>query len=562
MLKNLIVKNFAIIEDINIEFKNDMTVITGETGAGKSLIIDCISLLLGQRADADMIRYGCDRAYICGVFTYNSESIDNLLERYNILKSDYLTIERNILDNSKNIIKINNSNISLNILKQIAVKLADIHVQNDTYKLFDPNNYLEMINPIADKNYDKVFNEYTINYVKYLDALKKYKEVAKGKKEANDKIEKLEYEKQEIESLGLSIDLDINLRNEINLLKNFDKIYSSLTNAYENLENEYFSTDNIYSAANDLKKISDLDEVYANAYDKLIDSYYIIDEIKTSIYKNLSNLDFDQDELNDKIEKLNTIEKTCKKYNKTNNELINYLEEISFELNMISNYDQLLEDTKNELQKNYEVLVIKALELSKYRKMIAQNIEAGIIKECQDLDLEKTQFVINFNEVSLNDYLNSEVFSENGIDKVDFMINFNPGEPLKSLHKVASGGEMSRIMLAFKSYFANKMNYSLMVFDEIDTGVSGTTAKKIALKLKSIAQNTQVLCITHLPQVAAIGAQHIHIYKLVNDNRTTAHYKYLSFDERVEEIALMLSGDKMSMYALEHAKALLEDNDK
>ncbi|MDE5715996.1 MAG: hypothetical protein K2I42_07715 [Anaeroplasmataceae bacterium] len=241
-------------------------------------------------------------------------------------------------------------------------------------------------------------------------------------------------------------------------------------------------------------------------------------------------------------------------------ELMSYLEKITLDIEMVKNYDEILKSTYIDLENEFFKLKEHAFELSNYRKTIAVSLEKNIIKECKELDLEDTQFQIIFHTPKELEPLNKEVFKETGIDEVDFLISFNQGEPLRSLHKVASGGEMSRIMLAFKSYFANRSLYSLMVFDEIDTGVSGATAKKIAKKMAEISKICQVLCITHLPQVASMGDAHIHIFKELIHGRTTTHFKYLNFDERVEEVALMLSGDKMSLYALEHAKALLEEN--
>ncbi|MDE6655373.1 MAG: hypothetical protein K2J85_00095, partial [Anaeroplasmataceae bacterium] len=325
------------------------------------------------------------------------------------------------------------------------------------------------------------------------------------------------------------------------------------------LENGYFSIDSIYDAANHLKKIADLDSGYQEAYEKALDCYYILDEIKGNLSSQIQSLDFDQEELNAKIERLNTIEKAKVKYKRSVEELISYLDQITLQIDMVNNYDEVLKNAKNEVLSTHKILTEKALKMSLYRKKVASLVEAGILKECHDLDLEDTRFSIVFTEVSLEDPFNSSVFTDNGIDTIDFMISFNPGEPLRSLHKVASGGEMSRIMLAFKSYFARTSKLSLMVFDEIDTGVSGATAKKIALKMKAIAKYNQVLCITHLPQVASIGDSHIHIYKEIANERTTTHYKYLSFDERVEEVALMLSGDKMSLYAIEAAKAMIQE---
>lgn len=558
MLVSLNVSNFAIIEDLKITFEDNMTVLTGETGAGKSLIIDTISLLLGQRADTDMIRYGKDKAIIEGVFTYSNPRINELLDRFGINVLNDLTIERIIYSNSKNIIKVNNTIVSLTILKQIASCLADIHTQNDTYRLFNPETYMEFITPKDDSKYDNLITKYTISYSKYLDACNKYEHVVKGQKESLDRLEFLEYEKNEISALNLYHGIDTELEQSVQRLENFDKIFSSLNKSYEALDNEYFSIDQIYESANELSKIKDLDSIYSEAYEKLMDSYYILDEIKNNISKEIRNLDFDEDELNFKTESLHNIEKVKNKYNKSVDELIEYLDKITLEIDMVNNYDSVLSECKNNVIKSYENLKNSSLKLSDYRKNIASKIEKGIIKECKELDLDDTRFEIIFKSSLIDDPFKKDQFKNNGIDEIEFMVSFNKGEPLRALHKVASGGEMSRMMLAFKSYFVATSNLSLMVFDEIDTGVSGSTAKKIAVKLNTIAKDTQVLCITHLPQVAAIGDNHIHIYKTVVDNRTTTHIKKLSLDERIEEVALMLSGDKMSLYALEHAKALLK----
>ena len=559
MLISLSVRNFAIIEDIHIEFKTGMTVLTGETGAGKSLIIDTISLLLGARADNDMIRYGEKKAVITGTFSYENPSLDEVLQRFGIPKDKELTIQREIQENGKNTIKLNSVPISLTMLKQISTYLADIHVQNDTFRLFNPESYLSMITPTQDSTYNKLYSTYTMSYSKYLNALHKYEHILKGQRESEERLEYMLYEQTELMNLHLEKDLDERLASEISKLENYDKIYSNLNEAYQNLENEYSSIDGIYEASNHLKKIADLDPSYQEAYEKSLDCYYILDEIRGQLSNQIQELDFDQEELNTKIEQLNSIEKAKTKYKKTVNELMEYLDQITLEIDMVNHYDSVLDTAKQEVISTHSGVKEAALKLSSYRKKLAEVVEKGILQECIDLDLEDTQFKITFSKVNLDNPLEATAFMENGIDTIDFMISFNPGEPLKSLSKVASGGEMSRIMLAFKSFFARNTNLSLMVFDEIDTGVSGATAKKIAKKMKAISQFNQILCITHLPQVASIGDSHIHIYKEIVNQRTTTHYKYLTLDERIEEVAMMLSGDKMSLYALEHAKAMLNE---
>lgn len=557
MLERLNVKNFAIIEDLTVDFSSGMTVLTGETGAGKSLIIDTISLLLGARADSDMIRYGEKSASICGTFTSNNSFIDELLNKYEIPVYDKITILREIADSGKNIIKINNHQVTLSMLKNISVHLADIHIQNDTYKLFNPDSYLLILDPKNDSKFDKLLADYLMNYSKYLEALKEYNHIKEGKKQALDKLEFLKYECDELSNLNLYENIDVELEEKIAKLSNYDKIFSSLNEAYNTLNSEMNGIDSLYNASKSIEKIASYDSKYKDYCEKLLDSYYISSEIKEDIYNQIESLDFDEDELNQSIERLNEIEHAKTKYKKSVSELISYLNEITIEIEMVTNYDEIFKEHEEKCKDLFNKALSCGLKLSEYRKKLALKMTSQIEKECKDLDLDNTIFNIKFNEINCSDFTNKDIFHENGIDEIEFMISFNKGEPLKPLHKVASGGEMSRIMLAFKSYLSANTDLSLMVFDEIDTGVSGATAKKIAIKMHQISKHVQVLCITHLPQVAAIGDQHKHIYKELIDGRTKTRIEDLSYDRRVEEIAMMLSGDKLSMYALEHAKSLL-----
>ena len=558
MLKTLSVKNFAIIEDIRVDFSKGMTVLTGETGAGKSLIIDTISLLLGSRADSDMIRYNETHAEITGIFTNNPIVLD-LFNKYNIPVLEEITLHREIWNSSKNVIKINNVSVNLNTLKQISALLADIHVQNDTYKLFNPDNYLSLIDPHDNTKFDKLMNDYSKNLFIYKEKLLKYKKILEGQKNTLERLEFLEYEKKELESLNLYENIDIELEEKIAKLSNYDKIYSNLNQALDYLDGDFSAIDALYNAANSLEVIGEYDNEYSTNSSTLKDFYYQIIDIKNSISSQLKNFDYDEQELDSLIENLNEINKVKDKYKKSVSQLIKELEEITLQIEMATNYDDVLKESYNDLLNQYNSLVASSNKLSEFRQKQAQIIEKTIINECKDLDLGNTQFEIIFKDINLNDVFNSQVFNDNGIDIVEFMISFNKGEPLRPLHKVASGGEMSRIMLAFKSYLSNNYKDSLMVFDEIDTGVSGTTAKKIAEKMYQISKNTQILCITHLPQVAAIGDYHKHIYKISANNRTETKINDLDYDKRVEEIALMLSGDKLSLYALEHAKSLIKE---
>ncbi len=563
MLKTLSVKNFAIIEDLTVNFNDGMTVLTGETGAGKSLIIDTIDLLLGSRADSDMIRYQAQMAQIKGIFTYDNPKINEILESYNIEILETLEIFREIQKSGRSIIKINNVNVTLQMLKQITLFLADIHVQHDTFKLFNQDNYLSFIDQGSDLNFTKLFNTYSLNFSKYNEEKKRYNHILTGQKNTLDRLEFLMFEKEELESLELTENIENDLEEKIAYLSNFDKISNALSSAYNELDGEYFSIDNIYEAQNNIKKISSINEKYNIYKDRLLDTYYILEEVKKDIKSDLDNLDFDQDELDFLLEKQNKLNKAKEKYKKNISELINYLKEITLAIDMSQNYENVLKEAYETVSNKYAQLKDSAIKLSNYRKKNCKEIEMSIVNECKELDLINIRFEIFFKDVLYNDVLDSSMFLESGIDQVDFLISLNKGEPLKPLSKTASGGELSRIMLAFKCHFSKTSRLSLMVFDEIDTGVSGQTALQIAKKMKKISTYTQVLCITHLPQVASIGDNHVFIFKEEIENRTKTQIKLLNKDERIYQIAVMLSGNTITKYALEHAAELLnssEDN--
>lgn len=558
MLKEIKVKNFAIIEDIEVSFSPNMTVLTGQTGAGKSLIIDAITLILGARADLDMIRYGEAESTITATFnnlsTYTLDSLESL--GYKV--EDELVISRVISNTGKNQIKVNNQNVTLTELKKIGLYLGDIHVQHDTYRLINKDNYLSFLDDFKDKTFLNIYNSYQLKRIKYLDSIKKYNDCLKKSKDLSNKQEFLEFQKEELENLALEADVDTKLEIEIEKLSNYDKIYSNLNEAYQNLTDEVLNLDSLYEAANNLGKVAEYDSEYQKSNEVLLDAYYQIEEVRSYLYKAKDALDFDPDYLDELNSRLYEINKIKDKYKMSVNELIKYLEDITLELSLITNFDEAIKTLKADIDKNHFDLVKVATNLRAYRQKSAKSCEKALVKECCNLDLEHTKFEIIFNDVDLTDSLNSNVFLENGIDEIDFYITFNVGEPLKPLSKVASGGELSRIMLAFKSIYLEKNPLSFMIFDEIDSGVSGVTARKIAKKMKDIANTTQVLAITHIPQVAAIANTQLCIQKEEENKRTKTIVKELTYDERITEIAIMLSGMELSPGILQTAKMMLD----
>ena len=556
MLLKLSVKNFAIIEDLTVEFKSGMTVLSGQTGAGKSLIIDSISLLLGQRGDNDMIRYGADKAYIEGVFTYDNPVIDKILSDYNLPVCENITIYREI-SKTKAQVKVNGVNVTLLMLKNITNHLADVHVQHDTFRLFNKDTYISFIDPKNDEKFDKLYNDYQIKLLAYNEALKKYDHILKSSKESKDKLDYLEFTYKELSELDLVLNEDEILEEKIAKLSNFDKIFNNLKEAISNMENEYFSLDNIYNSLDAVNKISSYDKEYEETAKKIDEAYYNLDDSLRDLKRYLKYLDFDSDELDMLNERHALIENMKFKYKKSVNDLISYQEQVKLELDMINNYDEVLNKSYVKLTDEYKKLVSSSKLLTEFRKNRSNDISKQIESLCKDLELPHTKFSVVFEDVQFENPLDKHIFLEHGVDVCEFMISTNLGEPLKPLSKVASGGEMSRIMLAFKTFFAKESHMSLQVFDEIDSGVSGYVASQIAKKMKEISSFCQVLAITHLPQVAAISDNHYNIYKEERDGRTFTNIELLSSDDRVLAIAKMLSGEKISKFALDAAKELL-----
>jgi len=424
--------------------------------------------------------------------------------------------------------------------------------------LFNPELYLSFIDPILDSKFNDLLNKYSLDLYNYNSLYDKYNKILKSNTNKNEKLDFLKYELNEIESLNLYKNIDKELEDKINVLSNFDRIKNSLESTYNYLANMDI-LDNIYNSAKELDDISLIDNKYKDFSEKIYDSYYILEDIKNDISKDINNLDYDEDEFNLLVERLNEINKIKEKYKKNVDELLKYLDDIKLEIDLCENYDNLLNETFKELELSHKKLVDSALKLREFRKNISKEIESKLVKECIDLDLDNTNFEIRFNDIDYKDVLNKSIFNENGFDNINFYVSFNKGEPVKELSKVASGGELSRVMLAFNRIISQNMKCDLIIFDEIDTGVSGKTALKIAKKMFEISLNSQVLAITHLPQVAAYGNYQFHIYKEVLNDRTNTKIIELNGDLRVEEIARMLSGDVISVAALNHAKELLEN---
>lgn len=554
MLTNLNVKNFAIIEDIDISFKEGLTVLTGETGAGKSLIIDSISLLLGDRASIEMIRNGEEKAFISGTFTFKNIRLRSLLDNLDIPYSDNtITISRTI-SSTKSVIKINDKVITLNDLKSISKYLADIHQQFDMVKLLNKDNYLDIVDGFR----YELINEYKEKYLASLEVLKQKEAEYVALLQRIDDIKKqretYEYQLKELEAFGLSVEEEEELNSRIEFLKNYDKIYALLEENKALIDKE--SLDDIYHIKENLEKLADYQSEYKPLYDSINNYYYEIEAIYDDLKHKFNHLDYNPQDLDNLETRRNDLQLLKKKYNKSVEELIAYKDELKLLLQSDEDLDISLKENRDELAKEYKETYRLAKELSDVRKSIAKIIEKELVANLNDLALS-TRFEISFDTAKEDGNLSLDIFKETGIDEIDFLIETNIGEGLKPLAKVVSGGEMSRIMLAIKALFIKSQKISTVIFDEVDTGISGEIARKVALKIFDISLTTQVISITHLPQVASISNHHIKISKNVAKGRTYTTIKELSLDEKIYEIAAMISDGKVTEKQLEYAKEMI-----
>ena len=554
MLHQLSIHNFAIIENIEVTLDAGLTILLGETGAGKSLIIDSLSLLLGERASTELIRNGEDKATIKGVFSINNIHLKSTLDKLGIVVlDDLITVER-IISPNKSLIKVNGVPITLGDLKQISKYLADIHMQFDNQRILNPDNFLEII--------DGFKLELTNDYKKkYLDTLSVFKEkqslyfnLVKKQEEINERRDVYQYELDELKKADLVENEEDDIKEEISLLTHYDKIFSLLEEADSLVRSDFL--DKLYELTNIYDKLSDYQKNYDITKGKLNDHYYELEDLFNDIKKEHSRLDYDPNRLNTLQERLHLLEGLKKKYKKTIPELIEHQKELEALLLNEEDFKASLEEAHKDMMDAYVSAFNAGSDLSKIRKEIAKSIKNELEKNMADLSLE-AKFEVAFNEAKKEEDYQGNIFKQDGIDEVDFLIETNIGEGMKPLAKIISGGEASRIMLALKALFIKSQKISTVIFDEIDTGISGEIARKMAMKIYEISLTTQVIAITHLPQVAAFGAHHLKISKSVSKGRTYTEIKELSLEEKIYEIASLISGGKVTEKQLEYAKELI-----
>ena len=555
MLLEISIKNFAIIEAISLNFEKGMTVLTGETGAGKSIIIDAMNMMLGARATTDVIRHGASKAEIEGLFSVeNSHALQMIFDEQGIELGDEIIIRREILQNGRSVSRVNGQMVNLSVLRSIGQYLVDIHGQHDQEELMRPQLHIQMLDGFGDADFLELKQAYQTNFDAYRKMRRQLLEIKKNQEEHKARIEMLEFQMAEIESASLQPGEDLKLNQERDKLLNHKNIADTLTNAYTMLDNDEISSlANVRSAMNDMESLEEYDAEYREISTSLSESYYALEDVTKRLEDIIEDLDFDGNRLMQIESRLDLIHAITRKYGGNVDDVLLYFAKITEEYNLLTGNNLSSEDMEAELKQLEVSLVDLASKLASARHNLAQQLEIEIQQELKDLYMDKARFQVQFTKGK---------FSREGNESVEFYISTNPGEDFKPLVKVASGGELSRLMLAIKSAFSRKEGKTSIVFDEVDTGVSGRVAQAIAQKIHKIGQHGQVLAISHLPQVIAIADYQFFIEKISNEHSTVSTVRLLTVDERVEEVAKMLAGENVTEAALSQARELLQSKEK
>lgn len=552
MLLQINIKNFALIDYISVEFKEGFNILSGETGAGKSILIDAISYVLGGKFNRDTIRTGADKTYVEAIFSLEQENVIKVLEELNIEIEDVLIISRETFQNGKSVVKVNGKTLILSQLRKITEKLLDVHGQHANQNLLNPSTHIFYLDTFGENKINENLNEYKELREEYLQVENKLKEIL-GEEDRDKKIDYIQFQIADIEKANLKIGEEEELNEQYKILSNSEKIASSFKNAYSILKEGRTSNSVIDELGTAIREVSSVEDSFEKAKkinEELNNVYYLLDEIAASIRDSMSDIFFDESELENINQRIYEISLYKKKYGDSVESILNYYNKIKNEYEDLINAEEVINSLNIKKQEIADKMNEVSMKLHEERLNVAEILEKEIIDELSYIGLGKCKIKI---EVNLE-----EEFNSLGKDKVTFLVSTNPGEPLKGLDKVVSGGELSRIMLALKTVFVDKDFIPTVIFDEIDTGISGPIAQCVGEKMYQISNSHQVLCITHLTQIAALSDNHYYVSKDVHNGRTYTKIRLLTLEEKVREIAKMNSGAELTEMTIENAREMIK----
>ena len=557
MLLQLSIKNFALIEEITLDLDEGFTILAGETGAGKSILIDAINYVLGSKFNKDLIRTGEEKTFVEAICSIeDNKSLKEILDFYDIEYDDILIISRESFKNGKSVIRVNGKAIILSNLRKISEKLIDIHGQHSNQNLLNKDRHIEYLDSFGKINLENDFIKYKESFVEFKDI--KDKILSLNKNESDEKlIDYIKYQIEEIDNASLSAGEEEKLIDRYNILSNHEKIRNSLARSYSYLDSstgEYSVLDSLDFVVREISAIEKHSEKAKLIKERVNNTYYELQDLTKDIKSLLDESYYDEnelDEINSRIYKIGLLKK---KYGSSIEEILKYRENLDKQYQEIINSEEIIKELKNKL-----IVIEKRLDkysknIHEKRVILGKAIEEKIEKELKYVGLGKCTFKISI------EYDDS--FNLKGKDKVQFMISTNLGEPIKPMEKIVSGGELSRIMLSLKSVFIDKDNTPTIIFDEIDTGISGRIAQCVAEKMYEISNKHQVLCITHLPQIASMSDNHYMVKKYIENEKTFTKIEKINEEKKIEEIAIMLGGVKLTENTLTNAREIIELTNK
>ena len=551
MLVELNIKNFALIQELSVEFGAGFNILSGETGAGKSILIDTIDYVLGGKFSKDQIRYGEDKTMVEAVFSIENDEIYEVLDDLSIEKDDMLIIRRETTLNGKSIIKVNNRSIVLSQLKKIREKLLDIHGQHQNQNLLNKGTHILYVDEFYHDKIKDLLNEYEELRRTYIENSEKINEL-KGNEDREKLADYIKFQIEDIEKANLKVNEEEDLKEEFNMLANSEKISNSLVRAYGylNSSNEGISIlEGLSKVISELSLVENHSDVIREKKVQIEEAFYNLEDVTREIRDIGSEITYDEDRLAEINERIYSISLYKKKYGNSIKEILDNLKNLKEKYNELINSEEIINKLKEEQQKIESKMKIIGKKLHDLRVEASEMLEIKIKEELSYIGLEKAIIKI---DVVLTENMNSR-----GYDEVQFLVSANPGEPLKPLEKVLSGGELSRIMLALKCVFVDKDKIPTLIFDEIDTGISGTIGKRVGEKMYEVSIKHQVLCITHLPQIAALSDSHYFVSKEVLNGKTFTGIRMLNKDEKIKEIAKMVGGDEISDVTIENASEMV-----
>ena len=552
MLVVLNIKNFALIQELSVEFGAGFNILSGETGAGKSILIDTIDYVLGGKFSKDLIRYGEDKTYVEAIFDIENDEIYTLLNDLNIEADELLVVSRETTISGKSIIKVNGKTIVLSQLKKIREKLLDIHGQHQNQSLLSKGTHILYLDEYNSENISPLLEQFEIFKNRYSEIEDKINEL-KGNEDREKLLDYIKFQIEDIEKAKLKPGEEEDLREQYNILANAEKISSSLINSYNYLNNNPQGNSVLELLSKVISELSHSEMHLEKIKDKRVqveEAYYLLEESTRDIRDIANEVYYDENELAAINERIYEISLYKKKYGNSIDEILQFLEKLKNQYDEFINSEEIILKLKKELSVIEKEMKDIGLKLHEFRCMSAKDLEVRIKEELSYVGLEKA--IINI-DVNLSEEANSR-----GYDDVQFLISANPGEPLKPLEKVLSGGELSRIMLALKCVFVDKDKIPTLIFDEIDTGISGAIGKRVGEKMYQVSVKHQVLCITHLPQIAALSDNHYFVSKKVENGKTFTQIRMLNEQDKVCEIAKMIGGDNLSDVAIDNSREMVK----